>query len=315
MHDVFISYSRRNARFVNRLAADLADHGLDIWLDTVELEVGTSVHKTIEEGIKGSRFFCLAMSPAALDSYYVREIEYEQAFSRMVIDRRESYILPIVIQRLDRPVPDRIAHLYRLDFVNRKNYNKNVKQLVDKVRGTGRDFTGSRWFKGLNISNLGQPVGVGPTTQKASLGASYCMHWDAGIVTRVDVYDNGALAHYKEFDYDKLGRVVANKMYSPDGVGGWAITEDVWYYTYDAHTGSRATKTMRYPGEATARIVHYDDMGRPTSEDIVTDAGKSPDRDYGYSRKAFSYDKDGNPTGEAWFDAAGHEIPVAKGAR
>lgn len=126
VHDIFISYSRRNSRFINRLAADLVDHGLEVWLDTIELEVGDSVHKSIEQGIKGSRFFCLALSPSAMTSYYVREIEFEQAFSRMVLDRRESYILPIVIQQLKTDVPDRISHLYRLDFTKRNDYTKNV---------------------------------------------------------------------------------------------------------------------------------------------------------------------------------------------
>lgn len=310
MHDIFISYSRRNARFVNRLAADLVDHGLDVWLDTIELAVGDSVHKSIEQGIKNSRFFCLALSPAALNSYYVREIEFEQAFSRMVLDKRESYILPVLIQPVVAAIPDRIAHLYRLDFTKRRNYTQNVKQLVNKVRGTGRDYSGSRWFKGLNISNLGQPVGIGPTPQKASLGASYRLQWESGVVVRVDVYDDGALAHYKEFDYDNRGRVIANKMYSPDGNGGWAILDDVWYYSYDARTGVRATKTMRYLGEATARVVHYDADGRALREEITTDAGKTPDRDFPYRRKIFTYDTDGNPTGERWFDEAGHEIPV-----
>ncbi|MGX9890901.1 toll/interleukin-1 receptor domain-containing protein [Streptomyces sp. NPDC002276] len=310
MHDLFISYSRRNATFVNRLAADLEDHGLDVWLDTIEITVGDSVHKTVEQGIRDSRFFCFALSPAALDSFYVREVEFEQAFSRMVAGRREGYILPVVVQSLVGDVPDRIAHLHRLDFTKRKLYAQNVKSMVDKIRGVDGDYSGSRWYKGLNISNLGQPAGVGPTSQKASLGMSYNIKWNSGVVSRVDVYNNGALAHYKEFEYDNRGRVVANKMYSPDGSGGWAVRDDVWYYAYDLKTGVRATKTMRYLGEATARVVQYDSLGRPTVEEIVTDAGRTPDRSFPYGRKVFDYDVDGNPVGELWFDQNGKGIPA-----
>lgn len=162
----------------------------------------------------------------------------------------------------------------------------------------------------MNISNLGQPVGVGPTSQKASLGSSYRIHWDSGTVTRVDVYDNGVLAHFKEFEYDKQGRVVANKMYSPDGAGGWAIRDDVWYYTYDPRTSVRATKTMRFLGEATARVVHYDVDGRAIKEEIVTAAGRVPDRHFPYASKTFAYDADGNPVGERWFDSSGREVPA-----
>jgi hypothetical protein len=312
VHDLFVSYSRRNARFVNRLAADLADHGLDVWLDTIEITVGDSIHKTIEQGIRESRFFCFALSPAALDSFYVREVEFEQAFSRMVTDRRESYILPVVVQSLVKEVPDRIAHLHRLDFTKRKLYARNVKQMVDKVRGVDSSYSGSRWYKGLNISNLGQPAGVGPTSQMASLGVSYNVVWSAGVVSRVDVYSNGVLTHYKEFEYDSQGRVIANKMYSQNESGEWAVLDDVWFYTYGLNTGVRATKTMRYLGEATARVVHYDSLGRPTVEEIVTEAGRAPDRSFPYCRKVFDYDVHGNPTGERWFDQKGNPIPVAK---
>ncbi|KUN25530.1 hypothetical protein AQJ23_16825 [Streptomyces antibioticus] len=99
-------------------------------------------------------------------------------------------------------------------------------------------------------------------------------------------------------------------MYSLDESGAWAVLDDVWYYTYNPKTGVRATKTMRYLGEATARIVYYDALGLPTTEEIVTDAGRSPDREFPYFRKVFDYDANGNPTGERWFDQSGTIISV-----
>ncbi|MFG1893119.1 toll/interleukin-1 receptor domain-containing protein [Micromonospora zamorensis] len=311
MPDIFLSYSRRNRRFIDRLVADLEDHGIEVWQDVLELGVGDPVHKSIESAISESRFFCLALSPAALRSYYVRDVEFEQAFSRSLRERRDL-ILPIVVQKLDvdgPAIPERIRHLHRLDFSVRRNYAENVRKLVQKVRGVNTHFSGERWYKGLNISNLGEPVGVGPTAQMATLGPSYRMVWHDGTVTRVDVFINGTLAHYKEFEFDSGGRVVTNTMYTPDGSGGWELRDDVWYYSYDPVTGSRATKAMRYPGENTARVVEYGKDGRALREYITTEDGERPDRQFPYSSKVFRYDQDGNVLGEDWFDDGGAPIP------
>ena len=310
MHDVFISYSHQNRRAVQRIVADLKDHGIDVWFDVMELTVGDSINKSIETGIRNSRFFCLALSPAALRSYYVREVEFEQAFSRSLKERR-GLILPIVVQRLgadSRPVPERIAHLARLDLSSRRSYATNIRKLVDRIRGVDDNFTGERWYKGLNISNFGEPAGVGPTTQMATLGPSYRIRWTQGVVTRVDVFQNGSLANYKEFEFDSSGRVVANKMFTRDDAGEWAVLDDVWYYDYDPVTGTRSTKTMRYLGESTARVVTYDKNGNALREDIVTEGGGPPDRHFPYRSKIFRYDDDGNPLGEERLDENGAVI-------
>lgn len=308
MHDIFISYSRKNSRFISRVVADLEDHGITYWLDTIELNVGDSTHRSIEKGIESSRFFCLAISNHSMRSYYVRKIEFEQAFTRMIANKRDSYILPIIIQKTSEPLPNRIEHIFRLDFTNRRVYSKNMRELVRKIRGTSGGYSGQRWFKGLNISNLGEPVGVGPTTQKASIGHSYCMHWVNGVVTRVDVFTNGKLANYKEFGFDKLGRVIENKMYSPDGAGGWGVIEDVWYYRYDPRTGLRSEKIIKFLGENTSRVVSYDEQGYAIDERIETEPGMNPDRQFPYVRKVFEYDTDGNAMGEQWFDSNGDRI-------
>jgi hypothetical protein len=199
--------------------------------------------------------------------------------------------------------------LFRLDFSEPGERSKNVAKMVRTIRGMGDRFTGHRWYKGLNITNLGAPVGTGPVAQKASLGQSYEMIWENGVVVRVNVYTDGVLTNYKEFGFDADGRVVENRMYTPDGHGGWALVKDVWTYVYDPQSGIRLTKTMRYPGEHTARRAHYDSAGRAIYEEVITDPGFPIDRDFGYASKEFSYDAEGNPEGAHWFDANGAEVP------
>lgn len=310
-HDVFISYSHDDREIVHWLAAQLEDADVSVWLDAIELSIGDSLHRSIEQGIEDSRYFCFVISEASLKSYYVREVEFEQAFTRMIEQQgRRSYILPITLGVPSSAVPLRIRHLFRLDFSRPEERSKNVAKVVRAIRGIDDRFTGSRLFKGLNITNLGAPAGTGPVTQMASLGQTYQMHWQDGIVTRVDVFTDGALSNYKEFGYDDQGRVIENRMYSPNGSGGWAVIKDVWYYSYDPVTGLRQTKTMRYLGEHTALVDYYDSEGRAIREEVVTDPGFPPDRDYPYAAKEFLLDADGNKTGdERWFDSDGVEIP------
>lgn len=277
MRDLFMSYSRKNRRFVERLASDLREHHVDVWLDVIDLEVGDLVNHAVEQAIEDSRYFCIALSPASLASFYVRQVEFESAFTRLVNEKRDNFILPILIQKIEQPLPARLAGRLYLDFTNRKNYHKNMKDLVKKVKLQDVKFAGQRWYKGLDISHYGEPVGVGEVAQMPSLGGSYLITWKDGIVVRVDVYANGTKTNYKQFGYDRQGRVIENAMFSPDGKGGWHVVEDIWYYTYDDTTGRRKTKLMKKLDASSGRQITYDDQGTVIDDKVVTDSQDSPE--------------------------------------
>lgn len=70
---IFISYSRRDKEFVERLTKDLKAAGLNIWLDTESLTPGTtSWERAIREGIRDSAAIILVASPDALQSDFVQ---------------------------------------------------------------------------------------------------------------------------------------------------------------------------------------------------------------------------------------------------
>lgn len=70
---VFISYSRQNNTFVDRLMSDLEQVGFSLWRDKESLETGTpSWERAIREAIKDAGAFVLVASPAALESDYVQ---------------------------------------------------------------------------------------------------------------------------------------------------------------------------------------------------------------------------------------------------
>src|SRR5690348_6780034 len=62
--DVFICHaSEDKAAFVRDLAVELAKRGLQVWYDEMELRLGDSLRRKIDEGLRESRFGIVVLSP------------------------------------------------------------------------------------------------------------------------------------------------------------------------------------------------------------------------------------------------------------
>ena len=127
-----------------------------------------------------------------------------------------------------------------------------------------------QWYRDLDISPEGKPTGIKQLTAKLPAGVCYCIISKGKVIERVDVYEDGQKIHYKEFTYDKFGRVIENKMYSPDKNGGWQNKDDIWYYEYDETSGLRQKKIIKMPGSSVAREILYDRQGNRTGETLIT---------------------------------------------
>jgi tetratricopeptide (TPR) repeat protein/nucleoside phosphorylase len=65
-HDVFICHaSEDKARFVEPLVAALVGHGLRVWYDRFEIGLGDDVRGKMNEGLRGSRFGVVLVSPSS----------------------------------------------------------------------------------------------------------------------------------------------------------------------------------------------------------------------------------------------------------
>lgn len=307
-YDVFLCYSSRNRRFVNRLATDLTEHHVGVWIDAVEIEVGDRVHSKIEQGIERSRYFCPVLSLAWMQSYYASEVEFELAFTKMIREKRDSFILPLMWQKPDSKLPTRLEGIHYLDFTNPQKYTENVRRLVKRVRLHVDAFSGSRWYKAIEISPFGHIVGISELSQAAPTGPSAQVFYDKGVVTKVDIYQNRRMVNYKRFTFDDQGRVHENLMYEQDPKSGNWRYVDTWRYYYDPVTGRRIRKVIDKPGARSRRELYYDGHNHEIEELIVTLDGP-PDISYGYSRKVFVWSPGGAIEKEIWFDLDGKEIP------
>ena len=91
--DVFISYSRRDRAFVERLAQALKQHQIQVWVDWERIPVAASWRDKLKEGIRDADSLLFMMSHNSVASGYCHEeIEQAKGFEKRIIsavlDRR-----------------------------------------------------------------------------------------------------------------------------------------------------------------------------------------------------------------------------------
>ena len=71
MAKVFLSHSSGDQDEVRRLAIDLRELGIEVWLDEWEIGVGDSISQRIEQGLRDSHFLAVWLTRAAVASGWV----------------------------------------------------------------------------------------------------------------------------------------------------------------------------------------------------------------------------------------------------
>jgi len=88
MTQVFISYSRKDLAFVQKLAADLQSAGLDVWWDLSGTKGGDEWETKITGALKRSQYMIVVLTPDAVESRWVRR-EY------LLADEEGLEIIPL----------------------------------------------------------------------------------------------------------------------------------------------------------------------------------------------------------------------------
>ena len=95
MADVFVSYSRRDTDFVQRVASSLEERGKSVWIDTRGIADTEVFPQALRSAIEGSDAFLFVISPDSVASDFCEE---EVTYARSL----EKRIVPV----LRTPVPD-----------------------------------------------------------------------------------------------------------------------------------------------------------------------------------------------------------------
>jgi hypothetical protein len=119
----FISYSRVDLAFAERLAADLEGHQIAAWRDQQSIPAGAAWDAAIVEGIRRATHVLAIITPAAVRSANVAD---ELSFAR----DRGKRIIPLILQEAELPM--RIHRAQAIDF--RTDYESALARLLTEVR-------------------------------------------------------------------------------------------------------------------------------------------------------------------------------------
>ena len=124
--DVFLSHSSRDREFTSRLATDLAEAGLRVWLDQWHIRPGDSFAEAIDEAIKGSRFLLVVMSPDYFKSAWTQQ-EWQYALGRE-LETKGVRLIPLLYR--DCEIPPMLRSKQWADFRDPDKYRVVFDSLV-----------------------------------------------------------------------------------------------------------------------------------------------------------------------------------------
>ena len=135
---LFISYSHKDADFVDKLALNLIGKDIKVWKDKWKILTGDSFVRKIQEGIEKASFFCIVLSRNSLESEWV-EKEIGLALEEENKNKKIKILL-ILIEECNIPeiIKDRIYVDFREDYTNGL---KSIMQVVSRhynIRHYGR---------------------------------------------------------------------------------------------------------------------------------------------------------------------------------
>jgi hypothetical protein len=144
----FLSYSRKDQEFADRLQAALRQNGIECWRDTSSISGGAVWDTEIEKAIKKCSCVLLLASRSAFASENVSD---EISYAR----NNKKLIVPILIEQVD--LPFRIHRAQAIDFQD--DFDGSVQKLLSAIR-PDRSSERAPYYeqaRNANISRLVRP--------------------------------------------------------------------------------------------------------------------------------------------------------------
>ena len=192
---IFISYAHENSRFVKKLTQRLRQQALEVWLDQEEIGPEAAWNGEIEKALMGCHYFFLILSPAAINSWLVRE-QY------LLASDNDKIIVPILHQPC--LIPAELKHIPLIDFTKQDD-EQALREIFrahfpENSRPVGEKPTFGMFWQRLNRKILPQsasfslPGWLGPSILVMTLFISTFFLWpsEADELTRFNVSEVSA---------------------------------------------------------------------------------------------------------------------------
>jgi len=122
----FLSYSRADETFALRLATDLRERGIAMWVDQLDIRPSEHWDRAIERAVHQCRGLLVVLSPRSVESDNVAD---EISFA---IDNKKP-VLPVMIEKCRLPL--RITRMQVVDATG--SYERALKQCLEVIGGEG----------------------------------------------------------------------------------------------------------------------------------------------------------------------------------
>ncbi len=128
---VFISHAHQDANFAHRLAKDLQKHGWHVWIAPDSIRPGEKWGEAIDRGLGESGIFVAALSPAAVQSRWVKN----ETYVAIELESKGCIrFVPLDVERCD--VPGLWNVYQRVSFLG--SYADGLKALLADLEQTGQ---------------------------------------------------------------------------------------------------------------------------------------------------------------------------------
>lgn len=129
MPSVFLCHSSQDKFFVRNLALGLAVHGVKVWLDEAEIQVGESLTDKIGKAIGEVDYVAVVLSHNSVNSEWVQK-ELQIALQRELTER-QVVVLPLLLEPVD--IPPFLKDKLYADFSDQERYSEAMKKLLKAI--------------------------------------------------------------------------------------------------------------------------------------------------------------------------------------
>lgn len=126
MSEVFISYSRKDAEFVRRLAETLRADDRDVWVDDVNIPPASRWRDELVHAIEEADAFVAVISPDFLASEWCTKETDHAALNH-------KQFVPILARRVQAEIPPPVGDTQWIDFTDPARFNEAIARLCQAL--------------------------------------------------------------------------------------------------------------------------------------------------------------------------------------
>ena len=125
---IFVSYSSKDKRFVNRLINHLIDLDIKIWFDVFEIKIGDSIIEKINEALDRTEGIAIILSRNSIKSNWVKKEINTTLIKKL--NKKKIDIFPILIDNCT--IPNLLTEYKYADF--RENFDSGFNNFIDSLK-------------------------------------------------------------------------------------------------------------------------------------------------------------------------------------